>query len=415
MTKRGKKTKRILILVVTCAAALSLCRMSMASDVSVKANSADVVISEGAGGWIKEPDGTWHFWYLPDAAPELTYTVAYRENGEKKTFSGTAAELNDRFGQTVQWYTDQTEEPWEAGKSYSVTASFMGAVSPEFRVTIRQADRIALSAENFPDENLRSYLAGAYDPGNTGMIARDAVKYLDCGGRGISNAKGLELLTELREVTLSDNPIASIDLSHNGELVYLYLENTELTELDVSGCAELIWLCCDGCTDLREVRLNNGQITVSAAGCPDATLRQDDEVKRLARGSVALPVPYGGDLQITLRDRDGRQLAAVGTALKEYGLYARGAEAMEFSMEGYVPHGYKAAPDVPVVLARRGDVNGGGTIDAVDMQSLFEFLAVGTVPDALKGDDAYFRDVADVNGDKTVDILDYQALYERIN
>ena len=84
-------------------------------------------------------------------------------------------------------------------------------------------------------------------------------------------------------------------------------------------------------------------------------------------------------------------------------------------MEGYVPHSYKAAPDVPVVLARRGDVNGMGAIDAVDMQSLFEFLAVGTVSDALKGDDAYFRAVADVNGDKAVDILDYQALYERIN
>lgn len=415
MTKRGKKTKRILTLIVACAAALSLCRMSMASDVSVKANSEDVVISEGAGGWISEPDGTRYFWYSPDAAPELTYTVTYRENNEEKTFSGTAAELQGRFGQTVQWDTEQTEEPWEAGKSYSVKASFMGAEPSEFRVTIREADKIALSAENFPDENLRRYLAEAYDPSETGMIMRDAVKYLDCGDRGIGNAKGLELLTELREVTLSDNPIASIDLSHNGELVYLDLENTGLTELDVSGCAELIWLCCDGCTSLQEVRLNDGQITVSAAGSPNATLRQGDEVKRFVRGAVALPETYGSDLQITLRDRDGSQLAAVGTALKEYGLYVRGAEAMEFSMEGYVPHSYKAAPDVPVVLARRGDVNGVGTIDAVDMQSLFEFLAVGTVPDALKGDDDYFRAVADVNGDKAVDILDYQALYERIN
>lgn len=436
MTRRGKKTKRFLVLLMACAAALSLCRLSMAADISVQADSADVVISEGAGGWIREPDGTGYPWYSPDAAPDLTYTVTYREDNERKTFSGTAAELKVRFGQTVQWNTEQTAEPWEAGKSYSVTASFMGAVSPAFRVTIREADRIALSAENFPDENLRSYLAGAYDPGDTGMIARDAVKYLDCGDRGIRSAKGLELLTELREITLSGNPIGSVDLSHNSELTYLDLENAGLTELDVScntmltelycgenslekldvsGCTELVWLCCDGCGGLKEVRLNSGQITVSAAGCPDVRLLQGDEVKRLIRGSVALPASCGDDLQIVLRDRNGRQLAAVCTTLREYALYSGGAEAMEFTMEGYVPHSYRTVPDIPVVLARRGDVNGKGTIDAVDMQSLFEYLSVAAVPDAMKGDIAYFRDVADVNGDRAVNILDYQALYERIN
>lgn len=82
--------------------------------------------------------------------------------------------------------------------------------------------------------------------------------------------------------------------------------------------------------------------------------------------------------------------------------------------------------DVACLLLRIGDINGDGTgaEDAVqcalDLQALYDYLALGQVPgsfhdgaDAARNDllGGYFLRLADVNGDGQVNILDYQRLY----
>lgn len=82
--------------------------------------------------------------------------------------------------------------------------------------------------------------------------------------------------------------------------------------------------------------------------------------------------------------------------------------------------------DVACLLLRIGDVNGDGTGAedalqcALDLQALYDYLALGQVPGSFRDSaDAarnellvrYFLRLADVNGDGQVNILDYQRLY----
>lgn len=57
-----------------------------------------------------------------------------------------------------------------------------------------------------------------------------------------------------------------------------------------------------------------------------------------------------------------------------------------------------------------GDVNMDGSLDALDMQCLYEHLLGNT---ALKNN--YAKSLADVNKDKTIDIYDLQRLYEAVS
>ena len=78
---------------------------------------------------------------------------------------------------------------------------------------------------------------------------------------------------------------------------------------------------------------------------------------------------------------------------------------------------------VTIAIPERGNVNGaanalGKSVDASDMQCLFEYLSLGKINSSLVKDENdstqvdYFRTVADANEDGLVNILDYQALYE---
>lgn len=82
--------------------------------------------------------------------------------------------------------------------------------------------------------------------------------------------------------------------------------------------------------------------------------------------------------------------------------------------------------DVTCLLLRTGDINGDGTGAedalqcALDLQALYDYLALGQIPGSFRDSaDAarnellvrYFLRLADVNGDGQVNILDYQRLY----
>ena len=71
---------------------------------------------------------------------------------------------------------------------------------------------------------------------------------------------------------------------------------------------------------------------------------------------------------------------------------------------------------VPTIkLVPRGDINGTGEADAIDMQCLYAYLSTKKAEGNLNDEPSYFTSVADVNNDGVVNILDYQALYMFIN
>jgi Leucine-rich repeat (LRR) protein len=72
-----------------------------------------------------------------------------------------------------------------------------------------------------------------------------AIKSLRIPGRGIASVAGIENLTELESLFLTNNPITVLDLSHNLKLKKLVCYNNELTSLNVASNAALTHLECD--------------------------------------------------------------------------------------------------------------------------------------------------------------------------
>ena len=62
----------------------------------------------------------------------------------------------------------------------------------------------------------------------------ESITVLKCNEASIANVKGLELLTNLTDLNLSDNNISSINLASNLKITNLLLSNNKLTTIDLS-------------------------------------------------------------------------------------------------------------------------------------------------------------------------------------
>lgn len=93
---------------------------------------------------------------------------------------------------------------------------------------------------SFKDDNLFTCVLQNYNHKNsttlTNLTATQlaSIETLDCSTRGISDATGIETMTNLVNLDLSTNEIEEIDLSSNTKLKTLDLSDNKLTELDVS-------------------------------------------------------------------------------------------------------------------------------------------------------------------------------------
>ncbi len=136
-----------------------------------------------------------------------------------------------------------------------------------------------------PDEKLRERIAYAarakyssqrnstniYAKRYTYLFPSD-IEYLttlNASGEGISNAKGISLLTKLVTLNISNNKLTSINLSYNTALQNLNCSNNQLTALYVSGNTQLKQLNCSSnsitkltanCKDLEVLKCDNNQI-----------------------------------------------------------------------------------------------------------------------------------------------------------
>lgn len=267
---------------------------------------------------------------------------------------------------------------------------------------------IALSAENFPDDNFRDYLRETFDTDGDGIINTDVIE-IDCSGRGIQSLKGIELFTELEKLNCANNQLTELDTS----------KNTKLTELDCSGNSALKQVTLPSQNVLVDTTGNGGtQVGVSGMTETGVTVSGKLNTGTLESGDrVCLTLKQGDTTCRSLRTGDST-FSFAGMAPGTYTLLA--------SQEGYVPREYTVeigedgtVSDLTVQIVRRGDINGavssmGYAVDASDMQCLYEMLTSETYNGSIE-DEVYRNAVADVNSDGAVDVYDLQLLYETVS
>lgn len=139
----------------------------------------------------------------------------------------------------------------------------------------------------------------------------------------------------------------------------------------------------------------------------------------------AAGLPQGETIRITLSQGDAvcYELSA-GEGSFSFTDVEPGSYTMTLYHEGFVSHSYDLTVDgnllnLTAQIVQRGNVNGattyGKTIDASDIQCLYEILTIGKYDSSCITDKEYLNDVADVNMDGTVDVYDLQLLYETVS
>ncbi|MBR5658802.1 MAG: hypothetical protein IKX10_05345 [Lachnospiraceae bacterium] len=140
--------------------------------------------------------------------------------------------------------------------------------------------KIAIDAENFPDEIFRAYVSDYYDLNDDGVLDKREIRAAkNCAPKEmeVRSLKGIEFLIylerlncsscELESLDVSNNralkdldtsytPLKELKLGNNTKLTYLVCRSTPLTSLDVKGCTKLKTLQCSG-FEFKELDISN--------------------------------------------------------------------------------------------------------------------------------------------------------------
>ncbi len=98
---------------------------------------------------------------------------------------------------------------------------------------------IVINETNFPDEVFRNYVTDNFDDNNNGILEEaeiNAIIGVDVDEMGISDLKGIEYFSNLRNLSCKNNNLTALDVSQNTALVFLICTNNQLTTLDIEYC-----------------------------------------------------------------------------------------------------------------------------------------------------------------------------------
>ena len=136
-------------------------------------------------------------------------------------------------------------------------------VSPAYVPPTPPSDAIAINATNFPDSAFRAYVATeACDINQNGWIDADEISkiiIINVEDMGITSLKGIEFFTSLKVLFCINNPITSVDLSKNLELLVISCDQCQIGELDLTANNKL--MIVNACT--------NGMTSLKLGSCPD--------------------------------------------------------------------------------------------------------------------------------------------------
>lgn len=101
---------------------------------------------------------------------------------------------------------------------------------------------------SIPDANFKAALLDLGIDTNTDLEIQvseaEAIHYLDVHQKHIEDVTGLEYFINLDTLILNQNPVATIDVSHNVKLIMLMVGFTDITSLDLSQNIHLKHLLC---------------------------------------------------------------------------------------------------------------------------------------------------------------------------
>jgi len=155
---------------------------------------------------------------------------------------------------------------------------------------IMALDVVMINSTNFPDAIFRNYLLSLYPDGYLTQYDIANMTSLNVSNKGISNMKGIEYFTALKELRCWANSFTSLNLNSNTELTYLdcapnssltslnvsncsklqtvYCYSTALTGLTITGKSNLTRLDCHNCTSLKYIYCYNDNLTtLNVTGC----------------------------------------------------------------------------------------------------------------------------------------------------
>ena len=133
---------------------------------------------------------------------------------------------------------------------------------------------VAINGLTFPDPNFREYVKTNFNTNGDDALSQDeldAVKKINVENKGITDLKGVEYFTGLKELNCRNNRLTALDLKYNTKLISLLCSSNELTTLNLSENKNLITLYCNDNkltdldlsknTGLGALYCNNNQLT----------------------------------------------------------------------------------------------------------------------------------------------------------
>ena len=125
---------------------------------------------------------------------------------------------------------------------------------------------VAITAENFPDDIFRSYVANELgaDKNHDGYLSDAelaAVDIIRVDGMNIEDLSGIEHFRALEQLYCYNNDLEALDVSKNVGLLWLECDGNQLSKLDVSKNLDIITLECEN-NNIAELSLaHNDKLT----------------------------------------------------------------------------------------------------------------------------------------------------------
>jgi len=128
---------------------------------------------------------------------------------------------------------------------------------------VEAAENVKISAANFPDTNFREYILNNLDIDKDGYLSTEerGIKRIEVDKAEISSLEGIGVFSDLWLLSCNGNKIRSLDLSQNLKLAYLYCDDNEISELDISMCKDLYTLRARRCGMTNIILENNSRLT----------------------------------------------------------------------------------------------------------------------------------------------------------
>lgn len=141
---------------------------------------------------------------------------------------------------------------------------------------------VAVEEDRFPDGTFRAFVAETCDTDGDGLLSPEeigAVTELNVSGLGIESLRGVELFPDLTVLECQNNSLTELDLTGCAQLRELRCFRNRLTQLNVSGCPELRSLHCgenlletlllDNCPKLVTLQCQENRLSkLNLGNCP---------------------------------------------------------------------------------------------------------------------------------------------------